>query len=266
MRFSSIVICGPGKIRPENQDNFYLNGVIRRDLSNCGLHRIQNRAAGQALFAVADGMGGQEHGEIASYYAVRGMDSIGMGRGCDGFLTYLMERNEEICRFISANGGVRSGSTFVGLCMNGDNFSLVNIGDSRAYLLRNTEFRQISEDHTAVQRMLSMGLITSEQVRVHPERHRLSQYLGIFPDEMIIEPYCMTSKLVAGDVFLLCSDGLYEMLNDNEISKVLYGGGSISDKAAGLYQQAMERGGNDNITVLLIETENEEHIPLDATI
>ena len=266
MRFSSIVICGPGKVRPENQDNFYLNGVFRNDLSDNGLQRIQNRAVGQALYAIADGMGGQTHGETASFYTVRDMDSIDLSVGYQGVISYLMDCNEEICRFIDSNKGVRSGSTFVGLYFNGSEVSVINIGDSRAYRLRGTWFCQISKDHTAVQRMLNMGLIRKEQLRIHPERHKLSQHLGIFPDEMIIEPYSATDSLLPGDLYLLCSDGLYEMVEDEEIQNALLMGGSISDKATELYQRAMERGGVDNITVMLIEVESEEQIPIDATI
>lgn len=266
MRFSSIVICGPGKVRSENQDNYYLNGVIRSEPSGNELQRIQNRASYQALYAVADGMGGECHGEIASYYTVRGMDSIDRNMGAQAVVPYLQERNAEICQFIEENGGVRSGSTFVGLCMNGERVDLVNIGDSRAYMLRGDKFWQISKDHTAVQRMVDMGVITKDQVRTHPERHKLSQNLGIFPDEMIIEPYSATAVLRPGDLFLLCSDGLYEMVEDDDIRSILLNMGSISDKAAALYNKAMEAGGTDNITVLVIQVEPDDCVPLDATL
>lgn len=266
MRFSSVVICGAGKVRPENQDNYYMNGAYKADPSDNTTHRIQSRASDQALYAVADGMGGEKHGELASFMTVRAMDSIDRTGGSDAIVSYLLDRNAEICRFIEAHGGVRSGSTFVGLCMNGDTADLVNIGDSRAYMLRDSHFWQISKDHTVVQRMLNMGIITKEQMRTHPERHKLSQNLGIFPDEMIIEPHTSRATLMEGDLFLLCSDGLYEMVEDEKIEDILLHSANISDMATELYTSAIDMGGVDNITVLLIKVESDDNIPIDATL
>lgn len=266
MRFSGIVICGPGKVRKENQDNFYLNGIIKNDPTDAGIQRIQNQAHDRALYAVADGMGGEQHGEMASWFTVRGMSALDCEKGADGVVEYLGERNAEICRFIVSNGGVRSGSTFVGLCMRGGEAEIINIGDSRAYLLRRDRLYQISKDHTLVSQMLNLGTITKEQARTHPERHKLTQHLGIFPDEMLIEPYTGIGKLEAGDLFLLCSDGLYDMLDDEQIKKLLMNSGSLSERAAALYAAAMDAGGRDNITVLLIGVEWNESEELDQTI
>ncbi len=266
MHLSSIVICGPGKIRSENQDNFYLNGIIRNDPSDTGVHRIQNRAHDCGLYAVADGMGGERHGEMASWIAVRELDAVDRESGCAGVAGYLLDRNAEICRFIENNGGERSGTTFVGLLIRNDSADLVNIGDSRAYLLRGTRLHQISRDHTVVRQMLELGTISKEQLRTHPDRHKLTQHLGIFPDELIIEPYTAIGDLREDDVLLLCSDGLYDMVEDERIRELLLCSDSISDKAAALYSEAMQNGGRDNITVLIVKVEPAETPELDQTI
>ena len=266
MYFSGMVICGPGKIRRENQDNFYLNGIIKTDPADASVQRIQNKARDRALYAVADGMGGEQHGEMASWFTVRGMNTIDFGQGGQGIADYLWERNNEICRFIETNGGARSGSTFVGLFLCDGEMVIINIGDSRAYLLRKGRLMQISKDHTVVNQMLSLGTITKEQLRTHPERHKLTQHLGIFPDEMLIEPYAGIGKLMEGDLFLLCSDGLYDMLEDERIRELLVSSDSLSERAAALYSAAMEAGGKGNITVLLVGVEPEEPPELDQTI
>ena len=252
MRFSSVVICGPGKRRDENQDNFYLNGVIRSDPSDKSVLRIQNQAHDHALYAVADGMGGEQHGEIASWITVRELSSVSHTAGPAAVLDYLQLRNAELCRFIKSNGGARSGSTYVSISLNGKRADLVNIGDSRAYLFRKGALHPISRDHTVAARLYEFGTFTEEQMRTDPSRHRLTQHLGIFPEEMALDPYTHSFDIQDGDMFLLCSDGLYDMLDDGRIQRLLESSDSLPSHAAALFAAAMDAGGRDKITVLLV--------------
>lgn len=258
MRFSSAVVCGPGKIRAENQDNYYLDGMYRSDPSDADIQRLQSSIRGGAVYAVADGMGGEKHGEHASLLAVRSAWEIDVRRGRDELMRYLLARNDELCRFIAGNGGVRSGSTFVGLCLCGRTADVVSIGDSRAYLLRGGFLTQLTQDHTAVRQMVELGAVSPDAARRHPDRHKLTQYLGIFPDEMVIEPDLIPVEARPGDVFLLCSDGLYDMVEDAGIQKILTSGGDLPEKASALFSAAMDAGGKDNITVLLVHAEEGE--------
>ena len=258
MKLLSCAICGPGRIRSENQDNFYLNGTYRQNPADMQIQRAQRHDSAAALYAVADGMGGEKYGEVASLMAVRAMDALRRsGRGQD-LTHYLLERNAEICDFIRQNHGVRSGSTFVGLCICGASAALVNIGDSRGYLFRDGSLSQLSRDHTAVWQMIRLGAITPEKARVHPDRHKLTQHLGIFPDEMVIEPYEAAGTVRDGDLFLLCSDGITDMLEDKDISRLLCADESPEAAAEGLFSAATAAGGRDNITVLLVRAEKDE--------
>ena len=258
MRLSSAVVCGPGKIREENQDNYYLDGMYRSDPSDASVFRLQSSISGAAIYAVADGMGGEKHGELASLLAVSSAWKIDVRRGRDELMQYLSDRNDEVCRLITDNGGVRSGSTFVGLCICGRTADIINIGDSRAYLLRDGSLTQLSQDHTAIRQMVELGVIAPEAARRHPDRHRLTQHLGIFPDDMIIEPDTVSMEVLSDDVFLLCSDGLYDMVEDDRIHEILTASGGLQEKASELFSAAMDAGGKDNITVLLVHVEDGE--------
>ena len=245
------VRCGRGAVRPENQDNFYLNGIWR-DGSDSGKVSAAARIL-DGLFAVCDGMGGESCGDEASLLAASALDGMtpeafsleGPGR--------LQEVNLELCRRMRLRR-VRIGTTFAGLWIAGGRAGILNIGDSRIYLLRNRMLKRLSRDHTQTQRLLDMGMITPGQASSHPGRHKLTQHLGIFPEEMVIEPYAPPPfALEKGDLFLLCSDGLTDMLTEEEITSLLSQRNRTGEKADRLYQAAMDGGGRDNITVMLIQ-------------
>lgn len=255
MRFSGVVICGPGKLREVNQDNYYLEGIYREDPADTAVHFEMSRTQDEALCAVADGMGGERYGEFASLIAVSSMDSIDRSAGTAGLSRYLLDRNGEICRFMLRNDRARTGSTFVGLSIRNNEAGIVNIGDSRAYLFRDGQLSQLSQDHTPARQMVELGILTPEAARRHPDRHRLTQHLGIFPEELIIEPYTVCLRVRQGDLFLLCSDGLYDMLDDGKLRQLLAGPGGLRETARALFDGAMAAGGRDNITVLLVRAE-----------
>lgn len=114
---------------------------------------------------------------------------------------------------------------------------------------------QLSVDHTQAQMLLEQGIITPEQALTHRDRHVLTQHLGIFPEEMVVEPHCAEPvELKEGDIFLLCSDGLTDMLSDDEICAVLLGETALEVKAHALINAALANGGRDNVTVVLVGT------------
>jgi len=252
MKLISDAICARGLVRSENQDNMYVNGVFRENVSDNSVFRYADAFDNQGLYAVADGMGGEKHGEIAALEAVRGMGSIDLADGCEGIARHIVACNAAICGLMRESG-VRIGSTFVGLYIIEKRAELINIGDSRLYLQRGKELSQLSRDHTSVRQMLELGAITQEEARMHPNRHKLSQHLGIFPSEMIIEPYTVSLEIEIGDIFLLCSDGLTDMVYDDEIKAILEAPSSIIEKTAALYEEAINNGGKDNITIILVQ-------------
>lgn len=244
--------CGRGTVRRINQDNLFLNGKLREDIS-CQETVSFTDVAEQGIYAVCDGMGGESCGEEASRMAVGALRGVPPENFLARGPAYLSQINDSLCQLMRQRKA-RIGTTFVGLTVAGDQGRILNIGDSRAYLLRRGRLCKLSRDHSQAQRLMDLGLITPQEAAVHPDRHRLTQHLGIFPEEMIIEPY--ESDLFAlyrGDLFLLCSDGLTDMLTEPEIAGILIRGGRVAEKADRLYQGALHGGGRDNVTVVLIQ-------------
>ena len=202
MKYSYAAVCATGRVRTENQDRIYLNGTI------CGGGYAQTDGTGrkQGLFAVADGMGGQAQGAQAAQAALKALPP----KKCwspEAVLQAYDAGNRAICDQIGKIGK-RSGATLTTLLLADGEAYAANIGDSRCYLYRDGCLSRLSEDHTAVQRLIALGIIEPAEAKTHPERHRLTQHLGIFPDELIIQPHTVQLPVRPGDRFMLCSDGL----------------------------------------------------------
>jgi len=255
MHLEAVVLCNVGKVRQNNEDNFYLQGKVRQNLALQYAEESYKGSVDQSLFAVADGMGGEENGEIASLVTVQSLRPSAIEDVYEVAMESIGEANEMLCDEMLQNGGKRMGSTLAALYVEGDKAVVVNVGDSRVYHVRNGVPEQLSRDHTIVQQMVDMGVLTKEEARTHKKRHVLSQNIGIFPEEMVIEPYVTEPEEVkAGDVFLLCSDGLTDMVTDEEIGAVMRTG-DIYKQAEKLVELALEHGGRDNVTVMLVKIE-----------
>ena len=188
-----------GRVRSHNEDSYLV-----RD--------------GDGLWAVADGMGGHEGGEWASGRIVRELGGIGLDKGfeasCEGAAKAVVAANRQIL----AEGrkrGKRMGSTLVMLLVEGARYALLWAGDSRAYLMRGGKLVQLSRDHTQVQEMVARGLMTAEQALGHPMGHILSRAIGVEKDVALDRA---DGEVQSGDIFLLCSDGLHGVVDDEEIA------------------------------------------------
>ena len=253
MIYKSNLICGPGLVRTENQDNYYVNGTYRQNISDNSVLRNNDISENSGLYAIADGMGGEKDGGLASLLAVQNLNkSITSG---ESMSQYLIALNNNICNKIREMDGRRIGSTFAGICVSGANAQIVNLGDSRVYLFRDGELSQISKDHTAAQQLIDLGMLDIDTAKQHKDRHKLTQHLGIFTDEFIIEPYVTYCDVMPGDIFLLCSDGLTDMLGESEITQIMRTSNDISGLTESLYCAAIDKGGKDNITILLLQAE-----------
>jgi len=255
---NSVAASNVGNVRENNEDNFFLNGKTL-DTSITGT-AITSDQVDSGLFAVCDGMGGEEHGETAAVIAVDTLNEyyhqiLEENTSFDEWLElYADEANARICAEIEKNGGKRMGTTFAVLYIQDQTAYISNIGDSRAYLFRNHQLTQLSKDHTQIRRLLDMGILTAEHAKTHPDRHKLTQHLGIFPDEMVIEAFAAEPMQIEGeDVFLLCSDGLTDMLEDQEIETILRQYASPQDTALELIAAALQSGGKDNVTVVVVK-------------
>lgn len=243
-----------GRIRNNNEDNFYVNFHIKSDTSQNEMVCNGEQGAMNFVAAVCDGMGGESKGELASLTAVSSIVPSSYERIRENIASTIQDANQKICEIIMENHGKRSGTTFAALYIDIDKAVACNVGDSSVFLLRKGEFEKISVDHSKGQMMINLGLMTPEEVRSWPGRHELTQYLGIFEDEMTIEPHVKEDiVLEENDIFLICSDGLTDMLEENIIQEILQSGKKPEYITEDLISEALKAGGKDNITVVVLK-------------
>ncbi|MBT8332277.1 MAG: Stp1/IreP family PP2C-type Ser/Thr phosphatase [Deltaproteobacteria bacterium] len=205
----------------------------------------------------ADGMGGAAAGEVASeIFAQTTLDifSINPNRSEKDTLYRVQKAylaaNEKILEHVSAHPDHKGmGCTAELLAFSEQNFFLGHIGDSRTYRLRDGLLEQLTEDHTLVQQQFQEGLISQDEIRNHPMRHVIFRAVGI-KEEMTID--LLKGKTHPDDLFLLCSDGLSDMLDDQQIHEILCTDTDIEHKTENLIESAKAAGGLDNITVVLV--------------
>ena len=213
------------------------------------------------LFAVADGMGGAQAGEVASRVAVEAFERAGEAEDADLAPEELLRRtvqlaNREIFELAQGDSS-RSGmgTTLTAALVRGDEISFGHVGDSRAYVLRDGKLKQITDDHSLVEELRRQGRLTRDQAAEHPQRSVITRALGPEPQ---VEVDTMTFRARPGDVFLLCSDGLTTMLSDDDLLAILKREGGLERAARRLVKAANDRGGKDNITVVLFSLEEGE--------
>jgi protein phosphatase len=210
-----------------------------------------------ALTVVADGMGGHASGEVASRMAVEHVTRLYYQRDApahDALKYALEEANRQVYAASLADERFYGmGTTCTALAIVGDAGICGHIGDSRLYLLRDDQLRLMTEDHSAVMELIKLGVITPEEARRHPEKNIILRALGTTP-EVEADTWDAPLPLHTGDAFLLCSDGLYDLVQDAEI-KLALSSFSPQEASARLIQLAKERGGFDNITIAIVKIE-----------
>jgi PPM family protein phosphatase len=207
------------------------------------------------LFAVADGMGGARAGEIAAGLAAAALEEAGTAtRGEEGITALIEEANRRIWeRAITDPATSGMGTTVTAALVDEatGQVAIGHVGDSRAYLFRNGSLEQLTTDHSLVAELVQSGVLTPEEAERHPQRSAITRALGTEPSVRV-----ETSSVAAevGDLFLVCSDGLSAMLDDDEVAAAIEGaGGEPAQAGVALVAAANERGGEDNITVVLFE-------------
>ena len=254
-----------GNVRSNNEDNFYIDGIWKTDVETKKYAKTGISLTARLTAAVCDGMGGEAYGEDASLIAVETISKYDRTEWTEETAqACIHEANEQICRK-SRQEGETSGSTLCLLLLNNNMGTAYNLGDSRIYCYCKHELRQLSTDHSVVGRMIRQGQITEEEARTHPRRHQITQYLGIDPEEMELAPSVSGPfEIAEGNRYLICSDGLSDMLTDQIISNILEEVPDTEDAASKLTNEALSAGGRDNVTVLLIDViDNGEEITAD---
>jgi serine/threonine protein phosphatase PrpC len=231
-RIESAALTHQGRVRDQNQDSYCLR-------------------ESDGLWAVADGMGGHEGGEWASARLAEELKAVEL-RGD------LEEAGERVAGAVraanqaivaeAAERGRQMGSTIVALVVQDRHYLVLWVGDSRAYLLRDGAFIQLSRDHTQVQEMVDRGLMRPEEASGHPMGHILSRAVGVRGE---IEVDRVEGEIRPGDVFLLCSDGLHSYVDEGEIARLL-GRGSPERALDALIALTLEAGAPDNVTGIAI--------------
>ena len=230
--------------------------------TDTGTLRVQNEdsfLAQDGMFVVADGMGGHNAGEVASAMAIKMLGDAQKAGVTDAnqLSEVIKQINKAIFQASADQTDQRGmGTTLTALALTPSNrnsevsVSVANIGDSRTYLLRNGEFRQVSVDHSYVQELVSEGLITKEEARTHARRNIVTRALGIEPN-VAVDTW--TLPLINGDRYILCSDGLVDEVTDEAIEQCVKQPISPQKLADQLVVIANQNGGRDNITVVVVD-------------
>jgi len=249
------VATNPGCVRAENQDA----AIFSRPADDRAL------ATHGVIALVADGMGGCNGGEVASSMACEKIPKAyfaGNGPTPAALRAAFETANAEIYQAAQAQPGLRGmGTTAVAFAITSSHGWLAYVGDSRLYLVRRGQIYRMSEDHSVVFEMVHRGLLTAEEARNHEDRNVLSRALGSRPQ---VEVSCWDEPfpIQPGDRYLLCSDGLHDLVTDQTMLD-LARSGELSVATANLVRTANENGGHDNISVILLEAVDGE--PLRST-
>lgn len=241
-----------GMVRDHNEDAYMLpTGTDPDALAQKG-----------HLYVLADGMGGHQKGEVASaitietvnqeYYTRNSDNPAGEDREtiADDLVEAIQQANVQVMD--ATQGG---GTTIIATVLHSDTLVSMNVGDSRAYLLRDGELRLLSKDHSLVSRLVEMGKITPEEALNHPRRNVLYQALGQGGD---LEIHIVTEKIQLGDVVILCSDGLWGEIGDQAITDILSTVSNPFLATQQLIDLANRSGGPDNITAIIIQVSDQE--------
>lgn len=205
------------------------------------------------LWAVADGMGGHDAGDVASRRIVEALQALPVSASladlAEDIEDTLQGVNLELRELASGSGSHTIGSTVVVLVIRGRHALLAWAGDSRAYRLRNGTVEQLTQDHAIVEDMIEVGLISREEAADHPQANRITRAVGAM-DDLYVD--MDLHEIRPGDRFLLCSDGLYKELGNNDFAHLLRRNGNPAKAAVDL---AVERGARDNVTAVTVTVE-----------
>lgn len=248
-------ICHVGKLRDNNEDNVYINGAYRTDPDQ-KIKALEDKIhSSWSVCAVFDGMGGECNGEAASLKAAEVFDTWEPSLDPHDIEEIFLKASDDIYDSIPKYRGQHSGTTAAVFVSDGKHAAACNIGDSRIYRYRNGCLEQLSRDHTSAQRMIDMEIRRTGHAEAAGQKGKLTQYLGVPRDEFQIEPFIYQDiELRHGDIYILCSDGLTDTLENEELKCVIerYAGQDIRVSAAAAVKASLDNGGRDNVSVIVI--------------
>jgi PPM family protein phosphatase len=226
--------------------------------TDTGRQRRENEDSAFAsapLFVVADGMGGAQAGEVASRLAIETFEAglPDSGSPEEQLAGRVREANHRIYECARAEHGREGmGTTLTAAYLDDSELAIAHVGDSRAYLFRDGELTRLTRDHSLVDELVRQGKLTEEQAAEHPQRSIITRALGPEPE---VEVDTFSYPVHAGDILLLCSDGLTSMISEERVAEILRSAQTLDEAGTRLIQEANEAGGRDNITVVLFRLE-----------
>lgn len=253
-RINYAYTCHPGRVRSNNEDNFWCCGK-NLPVQNMGMEEICcNMRLRESLpvLMVFDGMGGESQGEMAAYLASEKFGKYykqnkGMlrRRPEEFLLEACQSMNQAVCSYSTSNRISAMGTTIALIAFAKKSIHICNLGDSRIYRQNQGNIQQLSTDHVLRSYMFGKAPLT--------------QFLGVEESDMKLEPFIKTLEYQAGDRYLLCSDGVTDMLSDQEIEEIMASVDSVQETVQLLRDKALEKGGRDNTTIILCEVQHEDH-------
>lgn len=247
-------LSDPGRVREQNED--YLGYVLPPTPEQARTHGW--------LFALADGVGGQEYGEVASRAAVEcllsGFRQAAAGQSLSTLLPRLVQAaNAHVLEagLGAGPGGAAIATTLVACALRFDRAAVVHVGDSRCYLVRRSHAAALTRDHTVANDHVRLGLVPPREAAGVPTRHMLSRSLG---GELFVNADTSEHQLVTGDVLVLCSDGLHGAVAASEIARIVSHTADLNAAAQELVALANRRDGSDNVTVQLVRVRGVERV------
>ncbi|MBF0405586.1 MAG: Stp1/IreP family PP2C-type Ser/Thr phosphatase [Nitrospirae bacterium] len=242
-------LTNQGKVRKNNEDSVWASEIIRN-----GVNQL-------SVFIIADGMGGYEGGEIASgnavEYVIKCVKDSKFATMLDGnkqIKSFLSETVDNINRLIYKENQIQKNKSSMGTTLTigiqkDDEIHLANVGDSRAYLIRGQSIEQITTDHSVAWEYLDNGVISEEEARDHSRKNELTRSVGT---GATVEADIYTRQIKPNDYLVFCTDGLTNMVTDKEIRDIVLKERSVKKAGAGLIELANDRGGTDNISVIVV--------------
>ena len=253
-RINYAYTCHPGRVRSNNEDNFWCCGK-NLPVQNMGMEEICcNIRLRESLpvLMVFDGMGGESQGEMAAYLASEKFGKYykqnkGMlrRRPEEFLLEACQSMNQAVCSYSTSNRISAMGTTIALIAFAKKSIHICNLGDSRIYRQNQGNIQQLSTDHVLRSYMFGKAPLT--------------QFLGVEESDMKLEPFIKSLEYQAGDRYLLCSDGVTDMLSDQEIEEIMASVDSVQETVQLLRDKALEKGGRDNTTIILCEVQHEDH-------
>ena len=257
----TISACGAshrGNLRGHNEDNIYVDGIFRKDISKDNILIHSKRERSPHVYAVFDGLGGEACGEQASLIAALGLRAMEDRNSSEDIDQYISTTHKTIISESVRKDARNMGTTAAAVRIMDDKATVWNVGDSRVYLFRGDELRQLSKDHSVVQSLIDNGLLKEGERSSSKYAGELTQYLGMVSEDDI-EPsaYVTTEDLAPGDILMLCSDGLSGELGDEEMRRTIE---DTKDRtaefiAASLLKRAVDGECRDNASVIICKAD-----------